>query len=830
MKRERKRGAKIFAFALAAAMVCMTIPAMSLADTFATTDTETTVIEEPTSHVARATVAQRTNTLDLRSGYVKDKDDTALTDTNGVYDLTSTEGWKWDINTKTLTLSGCDINVKYKDAIVFPANTTIELVGANKAESGALLGLKMSAAGNLTIKGTGSLDVVSKNQGILSYGDISISSGTINVRSHTDHAISAEGKIEISGSSNVTANGNFCGLTAPTGITISDATVVAYSVYDNAIFTNGALVIKGSANVTSTSESYCALQGATGIDISGGTVNAISLKDSAIFTPSALTVSNADVTASGYFCGLQGNGSVTIDKGIVDAKSSNDTAVFTAGILKIDGGSDVTATGGDYCALKANVGMIINDCTLDAKALKDTAIFTPGTLEIGENADITSTGKNCGLQSNDSMVINGKVNASGGTHAVYTDKALTTGSTADLTAGSTNTIDEGFCALFSGNDMTINGGTVNATSKKGMSILSQGTFTADKDSNITSDGYWAALFSTKKMTLNGTLQATGNDSTAIMSDDEINIGETANITAVSANEGGIFGLKGITTAGTIDAQGGGNSAIISYGKIDITGGVVHAKGAPGTAAIFTYSTQQTVGENASAQITIGNYIEKSGAKLSFSDWATNDGEQTSWTSFILNDDSKLSTNDDGTMKNAVNEVFLAAPYTVTFDVNGGTGETSTVKIYPNNTVIAPETNPSKEGCHFNGWYLDGAEFDFASAEITKDILLTAQFSEHIAGEWVVDKESTESETGKKHKACTVCGEVIETETIPMIVATPETTTTTTNPSTTTTTAPSKGTTTPKTGDNSNVALFTGAFAVAGIAIAVLAIRKKKISE
>ena len=40
--------------------------------------------------------------------------------------------------------------------------------------------------------------------------------------------------------------------------------------------------------------------------------------------------------------------------------------------------------------------------------------------------------------------------------------------------------------------------------------------------------------------------------------------------------------------------------------------------------------------------------------------------------------------------------------------------------------------------------------------------------EHTAGDWIVDKEATCTETGGKHKECVNCGEVLDTESIPVI--------------------------------------------------------------
>lgn len=42
---------------------------------------------------------------------------------------------------------------------------------------------------------------------------------------------------------------------------------------------------------------------------------------------------------------------------------------------------------------------------------------------------------------------------------------------------------------------------------------------------------------------------------------------------------------------------------------------------------------------------------------------------------------------------------------------------------------------------------------------------------HTPGEWIIDSQATETEAGKQHKACTVCGETVETGTIPKLEST-----------------------------------------------------------
>lgn len=121
-----------------------------------------------------------------------------------------------------------------------------------------------------------------------------------------------------------------------------------------------------------------------------------------------------------------------------------------------------------------------------------------------------------------------------------------------------------------------------------------------------------------------------------------------------------------------------------------------------------------------------------------------------------------------------------------------------------------------EGC--GKWFEDAT----ASVEITDhdSIIIKAA---HTPSEWIVDKEATETETGSRHKECTVCGTVLETEEIPVIQPT------TTEPATTepTTTQPAtKGsstsdTVTPSGTTSGNGTVQTGDSNIAFVLVVVL---------
>ena len=88
-------------------------------------------------------------------------------------------------------------------------------------------------------------------------------------------------------------------------------------------------------------------------------------------------------------------------------------------------------------------------------------------------------------------------------------------------------------------------------------------------------------------------------------------------------------------------------------------------------------------------------------------------------------------------------VYTDAPiFKVTFDANGGKLEEDNVKrIIDGEKVSAIKT--SREGYRFDGWYLDGKEYDFATP-VTADITLTAKWVKQVTVTF--DVEGIEAQT------------------------------------------------------------------------------------
>ncbi len=70
----------------------------------------------------------------------------------------------------------------------------------------------------------------------------------------------------------------------------------------------------------------------------------------------------------------------------------------------------------------------------------------------------------------------------------------------------------------------------------------------------------------------------------------------------------------------------------------------------------------------------------------------------------------------------------AATYTVTFDADGGTPVPPPLTVASGAKISEPDPAPQKEGQIFAGWHSpSGLKFNFASAPITKDLVLKAKW-------------------------------------------------------------------------------------------------------
>ena len=101
----------------------------------------------------------------------------------------------------------------------------------------------------------------------------------------------------------------------------------------------------------------------------------------------------------------------------------------------------------------------------------------------------------------------------------------------------------------------------------------------------------------------------------------------------------------------------------------------------------------------------------------------------------------------------------------------------------------------------------------------------AELEEHTASGWITDKAATAKAAGERHKECTVCGYILETDTIPA-------TGSKTKPGKQDNTKTRTKTNAPKTGDDSTLLLWTALLGVSGVGVTSVVRygRKRKDNE
>lgn len=611
---------------------------------------------------------------------------------------------------------------------------------------------------------------------------------------------------------------------------ITDTWTSAIHVYGSSV------TIKGSGSLSvNASQGACIVADAGSgsspdIIIESGTLELVSDIDAAIFTPGNIIVSGGNITATGYYAGLEATEGITISGATVAVKSSNASAIFTNGALTISDSAEITVADSLYSGINAKGNITITESTVSSCGGTNistgnsyTAIYTPETLTINGESRVTTNGDWRGMEAGTALAIagNAKVTAAGSNSGLQS-KDVTISENAVVEATSTaasGIVGHNSISIIGKADVTATGAQAGIVSNGSMNLSAE---------NIEATGGWYGLDNegdnASGITIGGKLTAVATGGHGIYGTKSIMGDEKADITATGTMNG-IQVADNITfTSSKVEAIGNGGCGISSKGKITVNGGAVHAKGASTYAAIRTENVQ-TGSESAESKISLTNLIEKNGGKVAFCDWVINDGNKTSWTTFIAKEEDGLTTTAEGGFTNGLLEVWLAAPHTVTFDVNGGSGTNSTVKVYPGNNVTAPATDPAKDGCHFSGWYLDDTKFDFTNTTITGDITLkakldahtpgaddgdcttaikcsvcgvettsakthtisdwqsdatnhwkkcanagcthTEQSTVHTFGEWIIDTDATETAAGSKHRVCDTC-KYSETSEIPVL--------------------------------------------------------------
>lgn len=264
-------------------------------------------------------------------------------------DKTTGDGWSYDANSNTLTLTNATIENGHSISgdpagVLYTGSETLNvvLVGDNniKAPQGSYkLTYGIYSANGITISGDGSLSTDVSNDGIYATS-VTIKSGTIDASGNTGINVSSTGTVSIEGGS-VTLiqciDGIFCKDLSISGGTVNISQAgEAFEVSQDVKISGGSVTVSGAT----------AIRAGRNIELSGGSVEASG-------TVAGLKTSGEDIKISGgtvkaSATGTNGNAinssrHVDIEGGTVEA-TGGDVAILASGQVKLTGGS-VTASG-----------------------------------------------------------------------------------------------------------------------------------------------------------------------------------------------------------------------------------------------------------------------------------------------------------------------------------------------------------------------------------------------------------------------------------------------------------------------------------------------------
>lgn len=302
-------------------------------------------------------------------------------------DESTTEGWQWTEQTRTLTLNGFDCEISsddYYDAIVLPSNSTIILQGINKVKACEIL----STNSDLMICGTGSLDAQC-NYGIEVYeGNLTIKDCTLNIVSEEEGIDSCCGDLNIDNSNITALSTDEEGIAVYDGnANISNSTIIAESDDEEGVDCSwGDLNIANSIITAKSTEEEGIRSNWGNLAITNSTVLAEGTEYIGIAAWSGnITIKDSCVKAKGYHSGIQASGDwdyetekfiggyIAIENSDIDATSEPGNFAIISEFYKWDGvievmpktstillnGNMVVLEGGSICSPFGVFGMPI---------------------------------------------------------------------------------------------------------------------------------------------------------------------------------------------------------------------------------------------------------------------------------------------------------------------------------------------------------------------------------------------------------------------------------------------------------------------------------------
>ena len=268
---------------------------------------------------------------------------------NDITDTASGEGWSWDQDVLTLTLDGLELNGDGEStyAIGLPDNSTIVLQGTNLVKID--VGHGIFCDGNLTITGSGVLDIIaddagmflSDDAGIFSYGTVTISGGTVNINIQNMGIFSYDIVTISGGTVNIATGTRGFGIYTYEKVIIDKGTLNIDSGIEGYGIHGGDVIISGGTVNISVIEYGSGIYSDTTITISGGNVN-INASGTGLF--GEILISGGNVNINAQDIGIYSNHNIIIDNCTLNIVSDR-YAIYTNYDVEITGGS-VTAVGG----------------------------------------------------------------------------------------------------------------------------------------------------------------------------------------------------------------------------------------------------------------------------------------------------------------------------------------------------------------------------------------------------------------------------------------------------------------------------------------------------
>ncbi len=313
---------------------------------------------------------------------------------------------------------------------------------------------------DITINGSGSLDINSSLHGIVCKEDIKITGATLNINSD-NIGIQAEDSLRIDGGTTAIQSDH-------DGIQLENDDNTSYFYMSNGSLTVNAgydgISVKAADSGTTFKGSVKITGGTVNITAGGGSDNSKNSNTSqkGIKCDGEIDIENSSVTVSSADDAIHGKDNITVNSGTVNLSTSDD-GITAIGIVTINDG-DVTVSksyegieGGSVVIKGGNISVTSSDDGINTSGGSDTTANDDTLWDEDSNGNINISGGNIYINSSgDGLDSNGSVYVTGGTTIIE-------GSTADNN-GAIDKGDGANCAA------SITGGTVLALGTSDMAV------------------------------------------------------------------------------------------------------------------------------------------------------------------------------------------------------------------------------------------------------------------------------------------------------------------------------------------------------------------------